>query len=54
MTPEQISQDLQIPKATLAQWRWLGRGPTWVKIGRHVRYPRVEYRAWLEARDRHG
>jgi excisionase family DNA binding protein len=47
MTPEEVAEDLHVSKSTLAQWRWLGRGPAWIKVGRHVRYPREEYRTWL-------
>jgi predicted DNA-binding transcriptional regulator AlpA len=49
MTPREVTEDLQVPESTLAQWRWLKKGPPWIKVGRHVRYPRSGYRAWLAA-----
>jgi excisionase family DNA binding protein len=47
MTPQEVAEDLHVSTSTLAQWRWLGRGPAWIKVGRHVRYPRAQYRTWL-------
>lgn len=38
-----------IPTGTLRQWRYLNRGPTYVKVGRHVRYRRSDLDAYIEA-----
>lgn len=38
LTPDQYAQRYNIPKSTLANWRSLGTGPAYKKIGRHVRY----------------
>jgi hypothetical protein len=35
--------------STIEQWRYLKKGPRWVKVGRHVRYPRADTEAWLDA-----
>jgi hypothetical protein len=43
------SEYLGIPQRTLTQWRWLGKGPRWVKVGRHIRYPRRDTQEWLDA-----
>jgi hypothetical protein len=48
-TPVEEADYLGIPERTLSQWRWLGRGPRWVRIGRHVRYPRADTQEWLDA-----
>jgi excisionase family DNA binding protein len=37
-----------VPVGTLANWRYQGRGPRFVKVGRHVRYRRSDVEAWLE------
>ena len=37
-----------IPLGTLAQWRYLGKGPRYVKAGKHVLYRRSDIEAWLE------
>ena len=49
MTPIEMENELHVSGSTLAQWRWLHKGPPWVKVGRHVRYLRDGYRAWLDA-----
>lgn len=38
LTPELLAQRWNINPATLSQWRWNGRGPLFVKIGRRVLY----------------
>jgi excisionase family DNA binding protein len=43
-----LAEILNVPVATLANWRYQGRGPRFVKVGRHVRYRRSDVEAWLE------
>jgi excisionase family DNA binding protein len=45
-----VSEYLGIPAKTLAQWRYLAKGPAYAKIGKHVRYRRSDVDAWLAAR----
>jgi hypothetical protein len=47
-TPAQLSAVLDVPVGTLANWRYLGRGPKFVRIGRHVRYRSEDLRSWLD------
>lgn len=47
MTPEQVSEYLQQPAATLSRWRCAGIGPVYVKIGRNVRYPRSRLEEYI-------
>ena len=47
-TPTELSAVLDVPVGTLANWRYLGRGPRFVRIGRHVRYRSEDLRAWLD------
>jgi hypothetical protein len=56
LTPAELAERLQVPEATLAQWRYLGRGPTYRKVGRFVRYAESDCTAWLETQrvDAHG
>jgi excisionase family DNA binding protein len=49
LSPTDLAAELQVPEPTLRQWRYLGRGPAYVKVGRHVRYRRSDVEAWLEA-----
>lgn len=46
-TPADLSEYLGIPQRTLDQWRWLGKGPRWSKVGRHVRYQWEDVEDWL-------
>lgn len=36
-------------EGTLATWRYLGKGPKYIKIGRRVVYRPADLDAWLEA-----
>jgi excisionase family DNA binding protein len=45
---EKLSGILDVPVGTLANWRYQGKGPRFVKVGRHVRYRRSDVEAWLE------
>lgn len=46
-TPEQLAEILDIPEHTLAQWRSQGKGPAFLRVGRHVRYSWPAVNAWL-------
>ena len=35
---------------TLEQWRHLGKGPPYLKVGRQVRYRRYDIDVWLQDR----
>ena len=48
LTDEELAIELGIPKRTPGQWRYLGRGPTFVRVGRHVRYRRDDVDAWID------
>jgi len=39
MTPPELAVDLNVKVQTLAQWRYYGRGPFFVKVEGEVRYP---------------
>jgi len=54
-----LSQNLTTPEAatflgvkpsTLEQWRWSGRGPRFVKLGRACRYRLADLEEYMEAR----
>ena len=38
MTQEQLADRWHISPRTLEQWRWLGKGPKFLKIGARVLY----------------
>lgn len=47
---EEAAEFLQVKPATLEQWRWNGKGPQFIKMGRAVRYRKVDLDAFIEAR----
>jgi predicted DNA-binding transcriptional regulator AlpA len=48
-TADEVAEYLQVPKATLYQWRYLGIGPQAGRVGRHLRYDPIEVRAWFRS-----
>lgn len=50
LTAEQLADELQATKDQLAQWRYMGRGPRFLKEGHFIRYRRVDVEEWLESR----
>ncbi len=49
LSPRQVSQLTGIEAGTLANWRWSGRGPDFVRLGRSIRYPKQDLQHWIEA-----
>lgn len=50
MTTQQATAYLTLGPQTLAQWRYLRRGPRFIKLGeRNVRYLRSDLDAWVES-----
>lgn len=49
ITPEELSEKLDIPIGTLYQWRYRNVGPRSISVGRHIRYRRSDIEEWLEA-----
>ncbi|QGG97088.1 helix-turn-helix transcriptional regulator [Actinomarinicola tropica] len=48
LTAPELSAEIHVPVKTLAQWRYLGMGPSYLKLGGHVRYRRSDVDAWLD------
>jgi len=46
----QVADMLQVPIATLYQWRSRGDGPAGIKVGRWVRFQRADVDRWLESK----
>lgn len=53
LTPRQLAEELDVSTQTLANWRWAGVGPQYVKLGTArnapIRYRRTAVDAWLDA-----
>lgn len=48
LQPEQVAEMLNKTPASLAQWRHLGRGPKYHKIGRKVQYKQSDVEQFIE------
>lgn len=48
-TQEQLARRWHISPRTLEQWRWLGKGPRFLKIGARVLYDEAEVEAYEQA-----
>ncbi|MGH1551021.1 helix-turn-helix transcriptional regulator [Leifsonia poae] len=51
MTAEEVASEIGFAMGTLANWRVLGRGPAFVRIGRSVRYSREEIDRFMRGGD---
>jgi Helix-turn-helix domain len=51
MSEAQVAEILGKPPRTLRQWRYLGIGPRYLKVGATVRYRTHDVEAWLEAQE---
>lgn len=48
LTPEQVAEILGVTTGALAQWRYLGTGPRFVKLtGRQIRYAPSDVQNWI-------
>jgi excisionase family DNA binding protein len=47
---EEAAEYLQVEPTTLEQWRWNGKGPRFIKMGRSVRYRISDLEAFIEGR----
>jgi hypothetical protein len=43
--------DHPLPVQLLADWRYKGQGPTYIKVGRLIRYRKAALDAWLQSRE---
>ena len=49
MNEQETAAYLAISAATLRRWRWVGRGPRFIKIGAAIRYDPTDLEAFLIA-----
>lgn len=52
LTGKQLAEKLGTTANTLAYWRYMGRGPRFIKTGRSVRYRAADVEAWLDEQTR--
>lgn len=51
-TQDQLALAWQKPPAVLANWRYMGLGPKFIKIGKSVRYRASDLETYLDAQTR--
>jgi excisionase family DNA binding protein len=49
LTPQEAADYLRLPVRQLQQWRYLHKGPAYVKAGHAVRYRRTDLDVWVLA-----
>jgi excisionase family DNA binding protein len=49
LTPEDVAELLGISERTLEFWRYQGRGPAFLRVGKRVRYRPTDVEAFLAA-----
>jgi len=49
-----VAAQLQVKPGTLRKWRFLGRGPQFLRVGRSIRYRVEDIESWLASRPRGG
>ena len=54
MDEARLAARLGVSRATLQSWRYAGRGPRYLKIGRLIRYREADVDAYLRAQLRGG
>jgi excisionase family DNA binding protein len=52
ITEREAAEQLAISVRTLRNWRFLGRGPPHLKVGRLVRYRQSDLKSWLKTCER--
>lgn len=51
LTSREIAERLRLSRGTIENWRYLGKGPPWVKIEGSIRYPVAEFDKWLSSKE---
>lgn len=54
LTEHDIARITGLSLASVRRWRLSGQGPRYLKLGRAVRYQRVDLAAWLQSRPTGG
>lgn len=52
--PSEVAEYLRISELTLTDWRYRGNGPTFLRVGKRVRYRWSDVERWLESQEAGG
>lgn len=50
LSPEDLAEREGVPLATVYGWNYQGTGPSYIKVGRHVRYRLSDVEKWERSR----
>jgi len=48
LSVQDLAEYLGVPATTLYQWRHRREGPQGFRVGRHLRYQRIDVAEWIE------
>jgi excisionase family DNA binding protein len=54
LSAQDLADFLDVPLATIYAWRYRGEGPPGFRVGRHLRFRRIDVEGWIEERVRHA
>jgi hypothetical protein len=49
LTASEVAEQLRSSTDTLKYWRFIGKGPNWLRVGRHILYRQSALDAYLES-----
>jgi excisionase family DNA binding protein len=50
ISAQELAEYLDVPVATLYAWRYRRQGPPGLRVGKHLRYRRIDVNEWIEQR----
>ena len=50
--PSDVAELMRWSEKTLANYRWAGIGPPWIKVNNRILYPKVDLYRWLKEKHR--
>lgn len=53
LTPKQLAERWHLLETTLSQWRWMGKGPLFLKAGSCISYPLEEVKKFEDMSMQH-
>jgi excisionase family DNA binding protein len=54
LTSQEVADLLNVPVRTLQRWRYVGKGPQAVRVGKHARYRPESVVKWLREQEGRG
>ena len=48
LSPQNLADYLGVPLNTVYRWRYRGGGPAAFRVGKHIRYRRIDVEEWID------